>query len=510
MQVTGNASSFDNMKPPWSIGSLEDCIKNMGKHATVPKEGLYCNVTYDNVLCWPATAAGTTVRLQCPPWAGLDPTRPAYKKCGIDGRWEGQTPGDYSKPMGYTNYTMCYTPDALMLYNKYFGDKTMEQKQMMKDIVTGTRTLEMVGLSLSLITSIVSLFIFSYFRSLRCPRTRIHRNLFVAIIVQIVIRLVLYIDQDIYKADKMTSSSGKGGVIFLTPIFCEMLYVLMEYTATVQFMWMLIEGLYLHNMIAVSVFSGSPNYLIFYLIGWGVPVPITVVWVIVMALTNGNKCWFPYYDLNTYWIISAPRLAIIVINLLFLLNIIRVLITKLRENTQSNEAQVTKVRKAVKAALVLLPLLGITNFLIMIDAPPHDVIQFGIWSYTSYFLVTFQGFFVSLIYCFFNGEVRLTIRKHWERYQQSRVVHSSSLRRLSRSFSIFTSVTEVPPHAQQSRGSTTGSVNGHAVPLLREMIARRNTTDRGNCRIHAPRKESKISMGHPPVRRPFIVWQNSV
>lgn len=34
-----------------------------------------------------------------------------------------------------------------------------------------------------------------YFRSLRCHRTRIHRNLFVSIIAQTIIRLVLYLDQ---------------------------------------------------------------------------------------------------------------------------------------------------------------------------------------------------------------------------------------------------------------------------------------------------------------------------
>ena len=63
-------------------------------------------------------------------------------------------------------------------------------------------------------------------------------------------------------------------------------------------------------------------------------------------------------------------------------------------------------RKAVKAAIVLLPLLGITNALVMIDAPLHrSPLEFAIWSYSSHFLTSFQGFFVALIYCFLNGEV---------------------------------------------------------------------------------------------------------
>ena len=66
-------------------------------------------------------------------------------------------------------------------------------------------------------------------------------------------------------------------------------------------------------------------------------------------------------------------------------------------------------RKAVKAAIVLLPLLGVNNFLNMVEPPMDSVIKFGLWSYTSHFLTSFQGFFISLLYCFLNGEVRRSI-----------------------------------------------------------------------------------------------------
>ena len=42
-----------------------------------------------------------------------------------------------------------------------------------------------------------------------------------------------------------------------------------EYTKTVVFAWMFIEGLYLHNKLVVSVFTFEPNYILYYLIGWG-------------------------------------------------------------------------------------------------------------------------------------------------------------------------------------------------------------------------------------------------
>lgn len=69
-------------------------------------------------------------------------------------------------------------------------------------------------------------------------------------------------------------------------------------------------------------------------------------------------------------------------------------------------AHVGASRKAVKAAIVLLPLLGITNVLNMIVAPlGRSAAEFGLWSYATHFLTSFQGFFIALLYCFLNGEV---------------------------------------------------------------------------------------------------------
>lgn len=91
------------------------------------------------------------------------------------------------------------------------------------------------------------------------------------------------------------------------------------------------------------------------------------------------------------------------LNLLFLLNIIRVLVVKLRE---SHTSDVEQVRKAVRAAFVLLPLLGITNLLNMTEAPlDRSPLEFAVWSYITHFLTSFQGFFIAMIYCFLNGEV---------------------------------------------------------------------------------------------------------
>lgn len=93
----------------------------------------------------------------------------------------------------------------------------------------------------------------------------------------------------------------------------------------------------------------------------------------------------------------------LLINFVFLLNIIRVLILKLR---RTNTSEMDQARKAVRAAIFLIPLLGITNILNMTEAPlDRTPFEFALWSYTTHFLTSFQGFFIATLYCFLNNEV---------------------------------------------------------------------------------------------------------
>lgn len=112
------------------------------------------------------------------------------------------------------------------------------------------------------------------------------------------------------------------------------------------------------------------------------------------------------------------------LNFIFLLNIIRVLVVKLR---QSHTSDVEQVRKAVRAAFVLLPLLGITNLLNISQAPLDGTpLEFAVWSYTTHFLTSFQGFFIAMIYCFLNGEVSDSFSLISLSQQAKKEKHSSS------------------------------------------------------------------------------------
>ena len=53
------------------------------------------------------------------------------------------------------------------------------------------------------------------------------------------------------------------------PWLCKTLTALLQYTLMSNFAWMLVEGIYLHNRLAVCVFRSDAPFKIFYFIGWG-------------------------------------------------------------------------------------------------------------------------------------------------------------------------------------------------------------------------------------------------
>uniref|UniRef100_A0A914WE49 Calcitonin receptor-like protein 1 n=1 Tax=Plectus sambesii TaxID=2011161 RepID=A0A914WE49_9BILA len=370
------------------------------------EDGLWCNATWDTVLCWPATRANTSIRLPCPPLKGLDPTKTISKFCHSSGRWAGKVEGDFSRPTGWTNFTMCFTQEVIQIMTDLSNGTLVTAQEVAKS----ARKLEFVGLGLSLVSLLFSIFIFAFFRRLRVFRNLLHLQLMIAILMVVVIRLVLYID--LIFTDRMgaVNTMPEGKTINTMMVVCESMFFLLEYFKTVAFAWMFLEGFHLHNQLVLTVFSSEPKIFNYMIAGYGIPLVHTVIWLAVVIFKKGGfgkveRCLGSYYLEPEFWILDGPRMAELVVNLFFICNVIRVLWTKVRES--HNTSEVDRMKKSVKAALMLIPLLGIPNIMQTIPFTPTqtNIMYFAIWTYCASFTYMYQGFMITIIYCFTNKEV---------------------------------------------------------------------------------------------------------
>lgn len=99
----------------------------------------------------------------------------------------------------------------------------------------------------------------------------------------------------------------------------------------------------------------------------------------------------------------------------------------------ANTIETRQYRKAAKALLVLIPLLGIT-YLIVITGPEDDSLESHIFAILRALLLSIQGFSVALFYCFLNSEVRLALKHRFNRWRDARNLRSTGSFRSSRRY----------------------------------------------------------------------------
>ncbi|XP_063837945.1 PDF receptor-like [Ostrinia nubilalis] len=398
----------------------------------------YCSPVFDSYLCWGPTPAGVMASQFCPPARFSDTTRFAFRMCEENGMWQGRRKNE-SGNIGWTNYTPCFPPEVIELL-----EKVKDNTQAMLYIAQITRYIEIVGFTFSFFTLSGSLKVLISNRSLRNTRTKIHINLFVAMLLQIIVRLILYIDQEIVRIYFGGGTTGTG--IVNTPILCEVSYTFLEYAITEMFIWMFIEGWYLNSVVTSDVLKSEMAFTVVCSISWVGPFLLTLMWAaatfIHYAKEGAATCWYGYNFLDIYWIVQGPRLAIIIINLTFMLNILRVLVTRMHRDIH-NDA--TRVKKGVRAMFLLLPLLGITNVLNMTEAPlDGPTWYFATWSYVTHFFRSFQGTIIAVLYCFLNSEVQAVYIKKFNDWRALRETRrrQGDLRRNGRHPNLISALTQ--------------------------------------------------------------------
>ncbi|XP_011716778.1 corticotropin-releasing factor receptor 1 isoform X3 [Macaca nemestrina] len=329
--------------------------------------GLQCNASVDLIgTCWPRSPAGQLVVRPCPAFfygVRYNTTNNGYRECLANGSWAARV-----------NYSEC--------------QEILNEEKKSKVHYHVAVIINYLGHCISLVALLVAFVLFLRLRSIRCLRNIIHWNLISAFILR---NATWFVVQLTMSPEVHQSNVG----------WCRLVTAAYNYFHVTNFFWMFGEGCYLHTAIVLTYSTDRLRKWMFICIGWGVPFPIIVAWAIGKLYYDNEKCWFGKRPgVYTDYIYQGPMILVLLINFIFLFNIVRILMTKLRASTTSETIQ---YRKAVKATLVLLPLLGITYMLFFVN-PGEDEVSRVVFIYFNSFLESFQGFFVSVFYCFLNSE----------------------------------------------------------------------------------------------------------
>ncbi|XP_051240240.1 glucagon receptor [Dicentrarchus labrax] len=386
-----SANSLELVKEQWS-SYKNQCLDYL--NATPPTTGLVCNRTFDLYACWPDGLPGTTVNVSCPwflPWYRKVQQGRVHRVCKEDGQWAQK------------NTSECEDDPGEQQYGR---------------ILSQLRIMYTVGYSLSLGALLLALGILITFRKLHCMRNNIHMNLFASFILRAVSILVKDALLTLTLDPKSSSDSQTQAWVNIPAVtWCRGAMVMMQYSVMANNYWLLVEGIYLHSLLVITVFSERKYFYIYLTIGWGAPLIFVLPWITVKYLYENEECWERNINMGYWWIIRSPILFAYLINFFIFIRIIKILMSKLR----AHQMRYTDYKfRLAKSTLTLIPLLGIHailfTFVIDESVPKGSMLRL-IRLFCDLLFNSFQGLLVAILYCFVNKEVQSEMLKKWKRWK---------------------------------------------------------------------------------------------
>ncbi|CAN9509984.1 unnamed protein product [Ophioblennius macclurei] len=398
-----SANSLELVKEKWS-SYRNQCLDYLD--STPPAAGPVCNRTFDLYACWPDGRPGTVVNVSCPwflPWYRKVKQGLVYRLCSEDGKWAKK------------NTSECEDDPGEQRYGR---------------LLSQLRIMYTVGYSLSLGALLLALGILITFRKLHCMRNNIHMNLFASFILRAVSILVkdalltLTLDPRSNAAGGGGGGGGGGGndeeeawINIPAVTWCRGAMVMMQYSVMANNYWLLVEGIYLHSLLVITVFSERKYFYIYLSIGWGAPLIFVLPWITVKYLYENEECWERNINMGYWWIIRSPILFAYLINFFIFIRIIKILMSKLR----AHQMRYTDYKfRLAKSTLTLIPLLGIHailfTFVIDESVPKGSMLRL-IRLFCDLLFNSFQGLLVAILYCFVNKEVQSEMLKKWKRWK---------------------------------------------------------------------------------------------
>ncbi|XP_070790689.1 glucagon-like peptide 2 receptor isoform X1 [Pituophis catenifer annectens] len=400
-EVKGN---FELTKAKW-LEYKDECLKRLQESRI--SMGIYCNGSFDQFACWPHSPPGN-VSVACPsylPWLKNGSARNVYRVCLDQGIWQN-----------IENTTEIWNNRSECLEENHFKVKPEDLTLFMV-----LEKLSTVGYSISLVSLVLALFILLLFRKLHCTRNYIHMNLFASFILRAAGVLIKdSITRSTYKflsSESERPADESGWISSLSPeklALCKMGPLFMQYVVGANSYWLLVEGIYLYRLLVATVLFEKHQLLRYIFIGWGFPILFVAPWGILKYQLEHNVCWSTNENMIVWWIIRGPILFSIVVNFCIFLNILKLLLSKLK--AQQMTFRDYKFRLA-RSTLVLIPLLGIHEIIFSFILDDHvEGFSRNVKTFIQLTIGSFHGFLVALLYCFYNGEVKAELRKQWSRF----------------------------------------------------------------------------------------------
>ncbi|XP_067117217.1 parathyroid hormone 2 receptor a [Osmerus mordax] len=384
------------------------CHQNLSTHDPAGTADDLCPPGWDGLICWPQGFSGAVSKVPCPIYVyDFNHKGHAYRKCDVNGSWVFVESWNRT----WANYSECL---------QFLQPNSEEEKQ---EFFERLYVMYTVGYAVSFSSLLVAIFIIGYFRRLHCTRNYIHMHLFVSFMLRAVSIFVK--DRVVHKSaglqefDAALMDNLKS--VSMAPldnsqyIGCKVTVFLFIYFLATNYYWILVEGLYLHSLIFMAFLSDTKYLWGFTLIGWGVPALFVAAWAVVRATLADARCWELSAG-NIKWIYQVPILTAIGLNFILFVNIVRVLATKIRETNAGRYDTRKQYRKLAKSTLVLVLVFGV-HYIVFVGMPhTFEGLSWEVRMYFELFFNSFQGFFVSIIYCYCNGEVQTEIKKTWTRW----------------------------------------------------------------------------------------------
>ncbi|XP_019739213.1 vasoactive intestinal polypeptide receptor 1-like [Hippocampus comes] len=376
-----------------------------------------CQTEWDQIGCWLRADVGQVVNLSC---SGIFQHFSrgrgfVYRNCTADG-WSDIYP-PYQEVCAFSDDS---GPESETSYLSTF------------------RQVYTVGYATSLISLITAVVLFTAFRKFRCTRNYIHVNLFSSFILR---ASAVFVKDTVLFADETLDHCS------VSTTACKSAVAFFQFSILANYFWLLVEGMYLQTLLALTFVSQRKYFWWYIVIGWGLPSTILIAWVLMRFFYDDKGCWDDTDNVGIWWIIKGPITATLLVNIVIFINVIRILVQKLKSSAISGNNDTGHFIKLAKSTLFLIPLFGM-HYTVFAFLPENTGVAARL--YIELGLGSFQGFVVALLYCFMNGEVQAELRRWlWKCHNQSQRMPAK------RSISQFS----VGAHAGLQRPPSTGNIS---------------------------------------------------